>query len=150
MPPSVVLTASAWESFGPGAFGSVNGSVVAGAVGVALVSAGGSSLPAPPVLGAWSETMTTGFWPSSSLTTYSAGCSFVGPPLGISATARWRPGLSPTGTCGRATVVGAATPCAALTSVPLSVARTGWYLPDGHHAHASTATSAAAATNTAD
>src|SRR5205809_705868 len=36
MPPSVVLTASAWESCGPGAFGSLNGNAVAGATGVAL------------------------------------------------------------------------------------------------------------------
>jgi hypothetical protein len=36
----------------------------------------------------------------------------------------------------------------ALTSVPRSVGRTGWYWPDGHHAHAVTATSAAAPVTT--
>ena len=84
----------------------------------------------------------------SALTTHSAGCSSVGPPRGISATARWRPGASRGGTgaspTGRAVAAGALTAPNALTRVPSSVGRTGRYWPDGHHAHASSATRAAA------
>src|SRR5215208_7361435 len=171
MPPSVVLVASACESPSPGASGSLNGSWVAGAVGVDGASAAGaapasggadpadvppagasppaasSSVGASRVSGASGLTRIVGFSSSSPLTTYSAGCSSVGPPRGISATARWRPGAS-RGVAmplGRATAAGALADRNAPTSVPLSVARTGRYWPDGHHAHVTTAASVAAA-----
>jgi hypothetical protein len=96
--------------------------------------------------GAWSRTSTTGFSPSPPSTTKIAGRFGVGPPRGISATARCLPGASPSVTGrGRAALAGAATALAALTSVPSSVGRAGWYWPDGHQAQARTATSAAVA-----
>jgi hypothetical protein len=115
------------------AAGEVPGSSSAGA----LLASGASGLTR--IVGDWSS--------SPSLTTNSAGCSSVGPPRGISATARWRPGASDGGGArplGRAVAAGALTERTALTSVPSSVGRTGRYWPDGHHAHVSSATSPAA------
>src|SRR3954469_15477613 len=100
MPPSVAFVASACESFGPGLLGSLNGNAVAGRGAVALVppSLGvvepAANAGAERVLGAWSLTTTAGFSPSRPLTTKMAGCSFVGPPTGIIATARCLPGDS--------------------------------------------------------
>ena len=48
MPPSLVLVASAWESPSPGAWGSLNGSWAAGAVGVAGGLAVDDDDPLPP------------------------------------------------------------------------------------------------------
>src|SRR3954469_561004 len=148
MPPSVELTASAWESLGPGLCGSLIGNAAAGA----LVDAGAGAdavpvlMPVPSagvarVLGAWSETMTTdrSSFPRP-FTTKIAGRSLVGPPCGMSAIARWRPGASWTGAgAGRTATWGARTVWTAEASVPRSVARTGRYWPDGHHAQASRA-----------
>src|SRR4051812_5869393 len=150
MLPSPVLVASACESPSRGASGRMNGSWVAGAVGVDGASEGGavplggrpaaepegsSSDGASRTSGALGLTRIVGFPPSSPLTTYSAGCSSVGPPRGINATATWRPGdrrggmAAPTG---RATAAGALSDLTAPTSVPSSVGRTGRYWPDGH------------------
>src|SRR3954452_1331558 len=161
MPPSVVLVASACESPFPGACGSLNGSWVAGAVGVGgwLAEEAGGAVPFPPsncgalaASGARGLTRIVGLSRSRPpLTTNSAGCSLVGPPRGIIAIARWRPGERRTGAAtpaGRATVVGALTVLNAPTSVPSSVGRTGRYWPDGHQAHVSTATSPAAPAST--
>src|SRR4051812_35725120 len=138
-----------------------------GAVGVA-VGAGAAAGAAPDtvgvalVLGARSLTMIAGFWSSLPLMTKIAGRSLVAPPCGISATARCRPGLMRTGatpcpgatpvTCSCGAVVALAgcpssrvTPC----RVARSLARTGWYWPDGHHAQARIAASAAPAAITA-
>ena len=154
MPPSVVFTASACESFGPGLSGSLNGSAVAAVAGLAVAGAVFASpiAGAARESGAVSETTTAGFSPSRPLMTKSAGCCLVAPPDGISATARWRPGDSVTGArpaAPRAAAAGAPTVLNAASSVPSSLARTGWYWPAGHHAQASSATSppAAAATS---
>src|SRR4051794_8154809 len=159
MPPSFVLVASAWESPSPGARGSLNGSWAAGAVRVAGGLAvddddpwGSSNWGALRASGAWGLTGIVGLSGSRPpLTTNSAGCSFVGPPRGISAIARWRPwarrGAAAT-PFGRATVAGALTVRNALTSVPSSVGRTGWDWPDGPPAHGSTAISPAAPAGT--
>src|SRR6476660_1431683 len=138
--------------------------VVDVALGVVVVP------PAPPeVDAAWavgaflgsgvlSLTSTTGFSPLLPLMTKTAGCFLVAPPSGIRATARCLPGFSVTGAaaicaavwgCGRATLAGATTMCAAASSVPLSVARTGWYWPEGHQAQASSAAAATAASASA-
>src|SRR4051812_43718353 len=161
MPPSVVLVASACESPFPGACGSLNGSWVAGAVGVDgwLAEEAGGAAPFPPsncgalaASGARGLTRIVGLSRSRPpLTTNSAGCSLVGPPRGIIAIARWRPGERRTGAAtpaGRATVVGALTVLNAPTSVPSSVGRTGRYWPDGHQAHVSKAISPAAPAST--
>src|SRR3954470_20987275 len=159
MPPSFVLVASAWESPSPGARGSLNGSWAAGAVGVAGGLAvddddplGSSNWGALRASGACGLTRIVGLSRSRPpLTTNSAGCSFVGPPRGISAIARWRPGARRGAAAtpfGRATAAGALTVWNAPTSVPSSVGRTGWYWPDGHHAHVSTAISPAASAST--
>ena len=112
MPPSVVLVASACESPSPGASGSSNGNCVAGTVGVDGASDGAacaSDGAAPTEAGSSSDgallasgdsglTRIVGVCSSPPpLTTYSAGCSSVGPPRGMSATARWRPGGSDDG-----------------------------------------------------
>src|SRR4051794_24288234 len=108
MPPSVELVASAWESWGPGLPGRMNGNAVAGAgadgvtlgAGVALAGGAGGAAADPcganvgveRVLGAWSVTMTADRSPPWPLMTKIAGCCRVAPPTGIIATARWRPG----------------------------------------------------------
>src|SRR6476646_2099495 len=77
-----------------------------------------------------------------------AGCSLVAPPTGIIATARCLPGAGPVGgtwDCGRAALAGEDRRCTAPDSVPLSLARTGWYWPDGHQAQARSATRPATA-----
>ena len=153
IPPSVELAASACDSCGPGLSGSLIGNAVTGTAGLAVavavavalavavavavaVGVAPAAFPASVgvvfVLGVWSATMTTeGSFSSVPLTTKIAGCSLVGPPCGIIATARWRPGVSFTGgtwaACGRAACRGWPTVCTAETSVPRSVARTGWY-----------------------
>ena len=83
-----------------------------------------------------------------------AGCSLVAPPTGIIATARCLPGVRPadeTWDCGRAAPRARTGARTAPDSVPLSLARTGWYWPDGHQAQASSATrpATAAASTTA-
>src|SRR4051794_31241910 len=127
MPPSVEFVASAWESCGPGLAGSLNGKTVAGAgalgAGVADGAgvAAGLSAGAEPVLGALPLTTGVGLAPSRPLMTKTAGCSFVAPPWGISATAGWRPGAREPGAApasGRTTLAGAATVRNALSSVP--------------------------------
>src|SRR3954470_19673822 len=162
MPPSLVLVASAWESPSPGAWGSLNGSWAAGAVGVAggfvaddddpLAPPGSSNWGALAASGACALTRIVGLsrW-RPPLTTNSAGCSLVGPPRGISAIARWRPGARrgvAATPFGRATAAGALTVLNAPTSVPSSVGRTGSYWPEGHQAHVSTAISPAAPAST--
>src|SRR4051794_10171095 len=122
MPPSLSLTARAWDSCGPGLSGSLIGNAVAVvggaavavavavevAVAVAVAVAAGvadavaaapgaaASEGVPLVLGAWSATTTTESFPLPLWTRKIAGCSLVAPPCGIIATARWRPGASPT------------------------------------------------------
>src|SRR3954464_11856549 len=93
MPPSVVLVASACESPFPGACGSLNGSWVAGAVGVDgwLAEEAGGAAPFPPsnrgalaASGARGLTRIVGLSRSRPpLTTNSAGCSLVGPRGGV-------------------------------------------------------------------
>src|SRR4051812_28564860 len=159
MPPSFVLVASAWESPSPGAWGSLNGSWAAGAVGVAGGLAadegdplGSSNWGALAAAGACGLTRIVGLSRSRPpLTTNSAGCSFVGPPRGISAIARWRPGARRGAAAtpfGRATAAGALTVWNAPTSVPSSVGRTGSYWPEGHQAHVSRAINPAAPAST--
>ena len=161
-----MLVASACESPSPGASGSLNGSCLAGTVGVDGAPAGAApagGVVAVPDSAPEAESPSDGALRASgasgltrivgvssflpSLTTYSAGCSSVGPPRGIRATARWRPGGSGRGVAmptGRAAAAGALTFANAPTSVPLSVGRTGRYWPDGHQAQVRMATSAAA------
>src|SRR6476659_9104021 len=169
MPPSWWLTASACESLARGLSGSakLKAATCTGSLDVVLelgagavdVAVGVVAPPPPEVDAAWavgaflgsgvlSLTSTTGFSPLLPLMTKTAGCFLVAPPSGIRATARCLPGFSVTGAaaicaavggCGRATLAGATTMCAAASSVPLSVARTGWYWPEGHQAQASSA-----------
>src|SRR4051794_41154641 len=131
----------------------------AGAAAAAALPVPGSNVGVEVVLGGSSVTMTADFSPGLPLMTKIAGCALVAPPTGISATAMWRPGATLTGadeadavvtpSSGRATVAGAETSCPTLSSVPWSVARTGWYCPDGHQAQAIRPTSAAVAATTA-
>src|SRR3954470_11480007 len=146
MLPSVVFTASACESLGPGLSGSVNGSAAAAVGGLEAAGAVFASpiAGAARESGAVSETTSVGFSPSRPLMTKSAGCSLVAPPDGTSATARWRPGDNRAAAgcgAGRAALAGAPTVLNAASSVPSSLARTGWYWPAGHQAQPSTASS---------
>src|SRR3954451_20686465 len=103
MPPFVEFAATACESCGPGLAGSLNGKTVAGAgalgAGVADGAGGAAGLRARggAVVGGAPLTTTVGLAPSRPLMTKIAGCSYVEPPCGISATARWRPGARETG-----------------------------------------------------
>jgi hypothetical protein len=82
--------------------------------------------------GAEPETIATAGLPLPCEITNIAGCCLVAPPTGTIDTARWRPGVSWTvgvgaAAAGRAAVVGDDTIWPKETSVPRSVARTGWY-----------------------
>src|SRR5581483_687246 len=66
-----------------------------------------------------------------------AGCAFVAPPAGISATARCVPGASRGGAgagAGRTAAIGCETSVAKPPSVPASAGWIASYWPAGHHA----------------